>query len=99
MVLARKCPAQRTLPTQKKLAYLGIQCLNHPPYSAERAPSDYHLLPGLKKIENSTIFVRRVGQCCRGVQVGREIFECFSDLQTLDQGAIKCIELRGEYVE
>ena len=42
-------PAHRTLATQKKLAYLGFQCLDHPPYSPDLAPSDYHLFPGLKK--------------------------------------------------
>ena len=41
--------AHRTLVTQKKLAYLGFQCLDHPPYSPDLAPSDYHLFPGLKK--------------------------------------------------
>jgi len=42
-------PAHRTLATQKKLAYLGFQCLDHPPYSPDLAPSNYHLFPGLKK--------------------------------------------------
>jgi len=42
-------PAHRALATQKKLSYLGFQCLNHPPYSPDLAPSDYHLFPGLKK--------------------------------------------------
>jgi len=37
-------PAHRALATQKKLAYLGFQCLDHPPYSP-----DYHLFPGLEK--------------------------------------------------
>ena len=41
--------AQRALATQKKMAYLGFQCLDHPPYSPDLAPSDYHLFPGLKK--------------------------------------------------
>jgi len=36
------------LATQKKLAYLGFQCLVHPPYSPDLASSDYHLFPGLK---------------------------------------------------
>jgi hypothetical protein len=36
------------LATQKKLAYLGFQCLDHPTYSPDLAPSDYHLFPGLK---------------------------------------------------
>ena len=34
---------------QKKLAYLGFQCFDYPPYSPDLAPSDYHLFPGLKK--------------------------------------------------
>jgi len=42
-------PAHRALATQKKLAYLGFQCLDHPPYSPDLDPSDYHLFPGLKK--------------------------------------------------
>jgi len=40
-------PAHRTLATQKKLAYLGFQFLDHQPYGS--SPSDYHLFPGLKK--------------------------------------------------
>ena len=42
-------PAHQALATQKKLAYLGFQCLDHPPYSPDLAPSDYCLFPGLKK--------------------------------------------------
>jgi len=41
--------AHRALASQKKLAYLGFQCLDHSPYSQDLVPSDYHLLPGLKK--------------------------------------------------
>jgi len=41
--------AHQALATQKKLAYLGFQCLDHPPYSPDLAPSDYHLFPGQKK--------------------------------------------------
>jgi len=41
--------SHRALATQKKLAYLGFQCLDHPPYSPDLALSDYHLFPGLKK--------------------------------------------------
>jgi len=42
-------PAHRALATRKKLAYLDFQCLDHPPYSPDLAPSDYHLFSGLKK--------------------------------------------------
>ena len=68
-------PAHRALATQKKLAYQGFQCLDHPPYSPDLAPSDYHLFPGLKKtIESSPFFVRRGDHCCRGDLVGRTTF-------------------------
>jgi len=42
-------PAHRAFATQKKLAYLGFQSLDHPPYSPDLVQSDYHLFPGLKK--------------------------------------------------
>jgi histone-lysine N-methyltransferase SETMAR len=41
--------AHQVLETQKKLAYLGLQYLDHPPYSPDVVPSDYRLFPGLKK--------------------------------------------------
>jgi len=49
LFLHDNAPAHRALATQKKLAYLGFQCLDHPPYSPELALLDYHLFPGLKK--------------------------------------------------
>jgi len=49
LFLHDNAPAHRALATQKKLAYLVFQCLDHPPYSPSLAPSDYHLFPGLKK--------------------------------------------------
>ena len=41
--------AHWALATQKKLAYLGFHCLEHPPFSLDLVPSYYHLFPGLKK--------------------------------------------------
>ena len=49
LFLHDNAPAHQALATQKKLAYLGFQYLDHPPYSPDLAPSDYHLFPGLKK--------------------------------------------------
>jgi len=49
LFLHDNAPAHWALATQKKLAYLGFQCLDHPPYSQDLAPSDYHLFPGLRK--------------------------------------------------
>ena len=71
-------PAHRALATPQKMAYLGFLCLDHPTYSPDLAPSDYHLFPGLKKtIKSSTFFVRRGGHCCRGDLVGRTKFWIF----------------------
>ena len=44
-----KALAHGALATQKKLAYLGFQCLDHTPYSPDLASSAYYLVPGLKK--------------------------------------------------
>jgi len=49
MFLHDNAPAHRALVTQKKLAYMGFQYLDHPPYSPDLAPSDYRLFPGLQK--------------------------------------------------
>ena len=68
----------RALTTQKNLAYLGFQCLDHSLHSPDLSLSDYHLFPGRKKtIESSPFFVRRGGHCCRGDLVGRTIFWIF----------------------
>jgi len=68
-------PARRTLATQKKLAYLGFQCLDHLPYSPDLTPSDYHPFPGLKKtIERSSFIFRSGGHCYPEDPVGRTNF-------------------------
>jgi len=48
VVFHDNAPAHRTLATQKKLVYLYFQCLDHPPYSPDLAPSHYRLFYGLK---------------------------------------------------
>ena len=64
LFLHDNAPAHRALATQKKLAYLGFQCLDHPPYSPDLAPSDFHLFPGLKKtIESPQFFFLCGGHC------------------------------------
>jgi hypothetical protein len=48
LFLHDNAPAHRALTTQTKLAYLGFQCLDHPPYCPDLTPSDYHLFSALK---------------------------------------------------
>ena len=43
LFLHNNAPAHQALATQKKLAYLGFQCPDHPPYSPDLALSDYRL--------------------------------------------------------
>ena len=74
----------------------GLPLSWNPPYSPDLAPSDYHLLPGLKPIERSPFFLRHRGHSCRGDLIGWTNFWFFlSGLQKLEQRAKKCIELRG----
>ena len=90
----------RVLAAQKKLAYLGFQCLNHPPYSPDLAPSDYHLFPWLKKQLKFRHFLSDT-EVIAAVETWlyrQTNLWLFFGLQMLEQGAKKCIELRGEYV-
>jgi hypothetical protein len=73
----QNAPAHRALATQKKLAFLGFQCLDHPPYSPDMTPSDDHLFPELKKkkqMKGLPFFVQCGGHCGRGDLVGRTNF-------------------------
>jgi len=94
-------PAHWALATQKKLAYLGFQCLDHPPYSPDLAPSDYHLFPGLKKQFQGRHFSSdaEVIDAAETWLDGQPSEFFLSGLQSLEQWAKKCIELHGEYVE
>ena len=49
LFLHDNAPAHRALATHKKLASLGFQCLDHPPYSPDLVPLDYHVFPWLRK--------------------------------------------------
>jgi len=87
--------------TQKKLAYQGFQCLDHPPYSPDLAPSDYHLFPGLKKHLKGHHFSFNV-EVIAATETwldGQPSEFFFIGLQKLEQWARKCTELRREYVE
>jgi len=78
LFLHDSAPAHRALATQKKLAYLGFQCLDYPPYSPDLASSDYHLFPGLKKQLKGLHFSSEAEVIFyRGDVVGRTIFCIF----------------------
>ena len=94
--------AHRALATQKKLTYLSFQCLDHPPYSPDLAPSDYHLFSGTKKkqLKGSHFSSDTEVIAAAETLLDGQLSDFFlSSLQKLEQRAKKCIELRGKYVE
>jgi len=101
LFLHDNAPAHRALATQKKLAYPGFQCPDHPTYSPDLAPSDYHLFPGLKKQLKGHHFLSnaKVSAAVETWLDGQPSEFFLSGLQKFEQGAKKCIELRGKYVE
>jgi len=57
LFLHDNAPFHRVLSTQKKLAYLDFQCLEHASYSSDLTPSDYNPFPGIKKNWKLAIFL------------------------------------------
>jgi len=97
LFLQDSAPPHRALVTQKKPAYLGFQCLDHPPYSPDLAPSDCHLFPGLKK----QLKVRHFSSDAEVIAAAEtwldgQLSECFFErLAKLEHRAKKCIEFVG----
>jgi histone-lysine N-methyltransferase SETMAR len=91
----------RYLQPRRKLAYLGFQCLDHPPYSPDLAPSDYHLFTGLKKNLTGRHFSSDTEvNAAAETWLDGQLYEfLLSGLQKEQQRAKNCIELRGEHVE
>jgi len=101
LFLQDNAPAHRALATQKKMAYLGFQCLDHPPYSPVLDLSDYHLFPGLKKQLKGHHFLSDAEVIAAAVTWldGQHSEFFLRGFQKLEQWAKKCIELRGGYAE
>jgi len=60
VLILHNAPAHWTLATQKKLAYLGFQCLDHPPLFSGSGPVGLLTVPWTEKtIERLSFFVRR----------------------------------------
>jgi len=101
LFLHDNAPAHWALATQKKMAYLGFQCLDHPPHSPDLALSVYHLFPGLKKQFKGRHFssYTEVIAAMETWLDGQPSEFFLSGLQKLEQRAKKSLEPHGEYVE
>ena len=86
--------AHRSLATHKQMAYLGFQCLDHPTYSPDLAPSDYHLFPRLKNHWKVALFrpTRRSLLPRRPDWMDKLLNFFLSDLRKLELRVKKCIE-------
>jgi len=98
LVLHDNTPAHRALATKGKWSTWASKVLiTHPilpiwPRRNTTCSLDW------KKIVSSLFFVQIGGYCCRADLVWRTRFWNFLfDLQEMEQWAMKCIELRGEY--
>jgi len=100
LFLYDNAPAHRTLATQKKMTYLGFHFLDHPPYSPDLAPTDYHVFRELEKL----LKVRHFSSDAEVIAAAETWLDeqpsefLLSGLQKLEGWAKKCIELRREYV-
>ena len=80
---------------------LGFQCLDHPPYSPNLAPSDYNLFPGLKKQLKGRHFSSDADVIAAAENwLDEQLSDFFlSGLKKFEQRDVKRIELLGERAE
>ena len=94
-------PAHKSAVAMAAIHNCGFELLDHPPYSPDLAPSDYHLFPQLKKHLKGTKFhsdseVIAATEAWLEAQPS-EFF--YQGLEKLNDRCNKCVNLRGEYVE
>jgi histone-lysine N-methyltransferase SETMAR len=96
MFLHENAPAYQVHAIQKQLAYTGFQNLDHPPYSPNLAPSDYHLFPVPKKLLKGPILrpTRRSLLPRRTVWTDK-LMIFLSGLQTLEKRARRVLSFVG----
>jgi len=101
LFLHENAPIHPALVTQKKPAYLCFRYLDHPHYSPDLAPSEYHLFSGLKNQLKGRHFSSdaEIIPAVETWLVGQHFKFFLSGLQMLERRANTCTELRGEYVE
>ncbi|XP_071097976.1 histone-lysine N-methyltransferase SETMAR-like [Haliotis cracherodii] len=94
-------PAHRSLIAMAKNHDCGFELLQHPPYSPDLAPSDYHLFPQLKRHLAGTHFhsdddvITAVNNCLSDQEV--DFYK--SGIMALQHRWQKCVDLKGDYVD
>lgn len=94
-------PAHKSALTISKLTELKYELLEHPPYSPDLAPSDFHLFPNLKKSLRGKHFSsnEEVIAAVEGYFEGLPEDHFRKGIHELENRWNKCIELKGDYTE
>lgn len=101
LFLQDNAPAHRSEVALNAIHSAGFEILEHPAYSPDLAPSDFHLFPKLKEHIRGTKF----DDDDAVMAAVEEFFECqekyfFSEgIRKLEKRYSKCIDLEGDYVE
>ncbi|KAL0822131.1 hypothetical protein ABMA28_004265 [Loxostege sticticalis] len=101
LFLHDNAPAHRSEVALQAIHSAGFEMLDHPPYSPDLAPSDFHLFPKLKEHIRGTKFADDDAV----MAAVNEFFESqekdfFLDgIRKLEKRYSKCIKLEGDYVE
>ncbi|XP_048259430.1 histone-lysine N-methyltransferase SETMAR-like [Haliotis rufescens] len=94
-------PAHTSLIAMAKIHECGFELLQHPPYSPDLAPSDYHLFPQLKRHLAGTHFQSDddVITAVNNFLSDQEVDLYKSGIMALQHCWQKCVDLKGDYVE
>jgi len=94
-------PAHSSALAKPKLVELGYELLPHPPYSPVLDPCDVFLFPNLKKSLTGQKFASNEEVVAATEAYFADLEKTyFSDgLKKLEHRWVKCIDLKGDYVE
>lgn len=101
LFLQDNAPAHKSLIALQKINEIGFEIVDHPPYSPDLAPSDYYLFPKLKKSLKGRKFTSNemVIDAVESWFAEQDKTFFSKGLELLFDRCIKCIELKGDYVE
>lgn len=101
LLLHDNAPAHKSKLGVAALAECEFEILNHPPYSPDLAPSDYFLLPKLKKKLRGRRFEDEDGvkSAVEGYFATQSEEFFFSGIELLLKRSEKCVGTKGEYIE
>ena len=94
-------PAHKSVVAMAAINDCGFELVQHPPYSPDLAPSDFHLFPKLKKAISGSHFqsdddvILAVEDFLEGQD--KDFFK--SRIEALQHRWSKCIDTEGDYVE